>query len=97
MATYIVGDLQGCFDELQLLLQQVHFNPAQDKLYLVGDLVARGDNRSNAYVLSKHWVNQHKPYWAITICICFLPLLALRKSKQKITLMLFFPRRILKT
>ncbi|MEH8047577.1 bis(5'-nucleosyl)-tetraphosphatase (symmetrical) ApaH [Gallibacterium anatis] len=43
MATYIVGDLQGCFDELQLLLQQVHFNPAQDKLYLVGDLVARGD------------------------------------------------------
>ncbi|MFC0323752.1 bis(5'-nucleosyl)-tetraphosphatase (symmetrical) ApaH [Gallibacterium melopsittaci] len=43
MATYIVGDLQGCFDELQLLLQQVNFNPNQDKLYLVGDLVARGD------------------------------------------------------
>ncbi|MFC0309447.1 bis(5'-nucleosyl)-tetraphosphatase (symmetrical) ApaH [Gallibacterium trehalosifermentans] len=43
MATYIVGDLQGCFDELQLLLQQVNFNPTQDKLYLVGDLVARGD------------------------------------------------------
>ncbi|OBW96090.1 bis(5'-nucleosyl)-tetraphosphatase (symmetrical) ApaH [Gallibacterium salpingitidis] len=43
MATYIVGDLQGCFDELQLLLQQVEFNPTADKLYLVGDLVARGD------------------------------------------------------
>ncbi len=43
MATYIVGDLQGCFDELQLLLQKVDFNPQQDELWLVGDLVARGD------------------------------------------------------
>lgn len=43
MATYLVGDLQGCFDELQLLLEHVQFNPVQDKLYLVGDLVARGD------------------------------------------------------
>ncbi|OOF43321.1 bis(5'-nucleosyl)-tetraphosphatase (symmetrical) [Rodentibacter rarus] len=43
MATYFVGDLQGCFDELQLLLDRVQFNPTQDKLYLVGDLVARGD------------------------------------------------------
>ena len=43
MATYIVGDLQGCFDELQLLLQKVKFDPTQDQLYLVGDLIARGD------------------------------------------------------
>lgn len=43
MATYLVGDLQGCYDELQLLLDKVKFNPTQDKLYLVGDLVARGD------------------------------------------------------
>ena len=43
MATYFVGDLQGCYDELQLLLERVSFNPTQDKLYLVGDLVARGD------------------------------------------------------
>ena len=43
MATYFVGDLQGCYDELQLLLERVNFNPVQDKLYLVGDLVARGD------------------------------------------------------
>ena len=42
MATYFVGDLQGCYDELQLLLERVDFNPTQDKLYLVGDLVARG-------------------------------------------------------
>ena len=43
MATYFIGDLQGCYDELQLLLERVDFNPTQDKLYLVGDLVARGD------------------------------------------------------
>lgn len=43
MATYIVGDLQGCFDELQLLLEKVSFDPQIDTLYLVGDLVARGD------------------------------------------------------
>lgn len=43
MATYLVGDLQGCFDELQLLLEQVQFDAKQDQLYVVGDLVARGD------------------------------------------------------
>lgn len=43
MATYFVGDLQGCYDELQLLLEKVQFDPSQDQLYLVGDLVARGD------------------------------------------------------
>ncbi|HDR1021994.1 TPA: bis(5'-nucleosyl)-tetraphosphatase (symmetrical) ApaH [Pasteurella multocida] len=43
MATYLVGDLQGCYDELQLLLENVQFDPTKDQLYLVGDLVARGD------------------------------------------------------
>ncbi len=43
MATYFVGDLQGCYDEFQLLLSKVNFDSSQDKLYLVGDLVARGD------------------------------------------------------
>ncbi len=27
MATYFVGDLQGCYDELQLLLERVRFQP----------------------------------------------------------------------
>jgi len=42
VSTYIVGDIQGCFDELQLLLEQANFNPQQDTLWLAGDLVARG-------------------------------------------------------
>ena len=43
MATYFVGDLQGCYDELQLLLERVDFNPTKINFILWGDLVARGD------------------------------------------------------
>jgi bis(5'-nucleosyl)-tetraphosphatase (symmetrical) len=42
MATYAVGDIQGCYNELQQLLQQMRFDPVQDRLWLVGDLVNRG-------------------------------------------------------
>ncbi|MCP8463059.1 symmetrical bis(5'-nucleosyl)-tetraphosphatase [Pseudomonas sp. ZM23] len=42
MATYAVGDLQGCLEPLKCLLAQVKFDPAQDTLWLVGDLVNRG-------------------------------------------------------
>jgi bis(5'-nucleosyl)-tetraphosphatase (symmetrical) len=42
MAHYFVGDIQGCFTELELLLQKVGFNPSIDELWAVGDLVARG-------------------------------------------------------
>ena len=42
MTTYAVGDIQGCYAELQLLLVEFSFDPAQDKLWLVGDLVNRG-------------------------------------------------------
>jgi len=42
MAIYLVGDIQGCLQELKALLAQAAFNPEQDQLYLAGDVVARG-------------------------------------------------------
>ena len=42
MAIYAVGDIQGCYTEFQQLLEQIRFDPAQDELWLVGDLVNRG-------------------------------------------------------
>ena len=42
MATYAVGDIQGCYESLIKLLEKVSFNPAKDTLWCVGDLVNRG-------------------------------------------------------
>ncbi|WP_264435804.1 symmetrical bis(5'-nucleosyl)-tetraphosphatase [Coxiella endosymbiont of Dermacentor marginatus] len=44
MSTYIIGDVQGCYYELRKLLSLVQFNPFQDRLGFVGDLVNRGPN-----------------------------------------------------
>ena len=44
MATYIVGDLHGCFEEFQRLLEKVAFDPTEDEIWLTGDLVARGED-----------------------------------------------------
>lgn len=42
MQTYLIGDIQGCFDSLQALLKKIHFNADKDRLGFVGDLVNRG-------------------------------------------------------
>ncbi|MDC0439605.1 symmetrical bis(5'-nucleosyl)-tetraphosphatase [Gammaproteobacteria bacterium] len=42
MAHYVIGDVQGCYSELQALVQKIKFNPNKDKIIFAGDLVNRG-------------------------------------------------------
>ena len=42
MSLYLIGDVQGCHNALQRLLDEISFSPSRDTLYLLGDLVNRG-------------------------------------------------------
>jgi len=56
MATYAIGDIQGCFHSFQSLLKKIQFNPALDYLWLVGDLINRGSGSLEVL----RWVFDHQ-------------------------------------
>lgn len=44
MSRYIIGDLHGCYASFVQLLQDIDFDETKDKVYLCGDIVARGQH-----------------------------------------------------
>jgi serine/threonine protein phosphatase 1 len=53
---FIVGDIHGCFDRLQALLDEAGFNPEADRLFTVGDMVDRGpDSLAAMEWLDRPW------------------------------------------
>jgi len=55
MATWVIGDIHGCWETLQRLLERIEWKPERDQLWLVGDLVNRGP--SSLEVL--RWAHEH--------------------------------------
>ena len=56
MATYAIGDIQGCYHSFQQLLERIDFNFSRDRLWLVGDII----NRGSGSLQTLRWMYQHQ-------------------------------------
>ena len=79
MATYVVGDIQGCFGPFQCLLDQVEFNPNKDRLWSVGDLVNRGPDN----LKTLRWFYAHRDNVTMVLGNHDLHLLAVSAGARK--------------
>lgn len=55
MATYVVGDVQGCFGSLERLLASFEWRPGRDEVWLAGDLVNRGRRSLEVLRWAREW------------------------------------------
>ena len=56
MATYAIGDIQGCYHAFKALLAELQFDVKRDKLWLVGDIINRGSGSLEVL----RWCYQHQ-------------------------------------
>lgn len=58
MARYAIGDIQGCYHSLMHLLATLAFEPGRDSLWLVGDVI----NRGNGSLPVLRWLHAHRAH-----------------------------------
>lgn len=63
MSTYVIGDIQGCFDCFERLLASVNFKPGPDQLWSVGDLINRGSDN----LATLRWFYQHRDHVKVVL------------------------------
>ena len=94
MAVYAIGDIQGCFDELQVLLELIHFSPQQDHLWFAGDLVlhaqhleqAGDDKAPRAYLeAAREQARQYRSEIALDLIECGLNLQPQQSDRHPLT------------
>lgn len=80
MATWAVGDIQGCFSSLLQLLDTIEFDWQKDNLWLCGDLINRGPQSLNTL----RYLYEHQDRVRIVLGNHDLHMLAVASGAQKI-------------
>ncbi len=82
MSTYAIGDIQGCFAELEKLLDVIHFDTNEDTLWFTGDLVNRGPRSLETLRFIKSLDNHHRNHHKVVLGNHDLHLLAVAYGLQ---------------